>query len=51
MYYNYGAINASYLPYFGGDYGNSAGAGAFFLFATISAADSYAVIGGRLMFL
>ena len=50
-YFNYGTLSASCLPYFGGDYSDSAYAGAFYLDVIISAAGSNASIGGRLMFL
>ena len=51
MYKNYRWIFKNSLPNFGGNYGNSAGAGAFCLGMDISAATSDALIGGRLMFL
>lgn len=51
MYKSYRWIFKDSLPNFGGYYGNGADAGAFCLFVTYSAADSYATLGGRLMFL
>jgi len=50
-YFNYGFLNASSLPSFGGYYSYGANAGAFYLSVGSSAANSYANFGGRLMFL
>ena len=51
MYYNYSYLYASCLPIFGGYYSDDADAGAFYLDVSTSAANSYATVGGRLMFL
>ena len=50
-YADYGHIgNSAYVPYFGGDFGGGAGAGAFRLGCDCSASDAYANFGARLTF-
>ena len=44
-------VAASRLAHAGGDYGNGAVAGAFFLYVSYSASSAYAYVGSRLMFL
>ena len=51
MYNNYSVLYVSYLPYFGGDYGISASAGAFYLRVSSSVDYSNTFLSGRLMFL
>ena len=51
MYNNYSYLYESCLPSFGGYYGYGADPGALCLNVYTSVAFSYAVLGGRLMFL
>ena len=48
---DYGNLYAGYLPYFGGRWNDGADAGAFLLYVYLSASDSAASCGARLMYL
>lgn len=48
---DYGYLNASRLPYFGGGWSHGSAAGAFHLYVILSSSDSSSLIGGRLMYL
>ena len=47
---DYAYLSAGYLPVFGGSWSNGAEEGAFYLYVSHSASDSYSGIGARLMF-
>lgn len=48
---DYASLNASRLPYFGGDWDSGDSAGVFYLFVSSPALNSLAYLGGRLMYL
>ncbi|WP_278382329.1 fibronectin type III domain-containing protein [Clostridium tyrobutyricum] len=48
-YSDYGALSASYFPYFGGSWAGADAAGAFYLSVNFGASNAYADVGGRLL--